>query len=160
MIIRVHGCKDLELEKTLIDATEFFARELLSRQMLPHIMVDIRLVTKMKDLGCCSILFFNDNYKPREFEIDLRRHRSVKNTLITLAHEMVHLKQFAKCELKDDHTRWRGFVVDSEAIDYHDLPWEIEANTLEYILYTLYIEEKQKGHHNEPLALLQHIPQI
>ena len=138
MIVRVSGCKDPEMELELQRATQFFASELLSRQMLKHIEVDIVMKTTIKDLGSCCIAFYNDWYKAREFEIELRRHRSRKNTLLTLAHEIVHLKQFAKGELNCNHTKWRGEKIDSESIEYSDLPWEIEANSLEYILYGLY----------------------
>ena len=145
MDIRVIGCKDKALETELYSATRFFASELLSKKMIPHISVEIVMKTKIKDLGNCVCTFTNDYYKPREFEIQLRRHRSLANTLKTLAHEMVHLKQFAKDELKVDHSKWKGESIDLEQIEYSDYPWEIEATSLENILYNLYLEHDKQN---------------
>ena len=143
MNLKVTGCKDPQLEAELHRAAQFFAAELLSKKMLKHITIEIKMKTVMKDLGSCSITYYNDWNKAREFEIELRRHRSVKNTLLTLAHEMVHIKQFAKGELNDEHTKWLGQKIDSDSIDYNDLPWEIEACSLEYVLYILYRDSMQ-----------------
>lgn len=98
----------------------------------------------MRDLGTCCIAEYNDWYKARIFEIELRKYRTIKNTLITLAHEMVHLKQFAKGELNEDHTKWLKQTFNSDEINYYELPWEIEASSNEYILYGLYEQEKQQ----------------
>jgi hypothetical protein len=140
MNLKVTGCKDPCLELSLQIATHFFAFQLLSPQMLPHIELEIVMKTKMEDLGNCAIVEFNDWYKAREFEIQLKRHRSLKNTLLTLAHEMVHLKQFAKGELNDANTKWKGQEIDTDVVEYSDWPWEIEANALELILYDRYVD--------------------
>ena len=145
MNISVTGCKDRDLEAEIYSATRFFASELLSKKMMPHISVDIVMKTKIPDLGQCVVTFHNDYYVPREFEIQLRRHRSIANTLKTLAHEMVHVKQFAKRELKVDHTKWKGEYIDVGQIEYADYPWEIEASSLECILYNLYIENDKQN---------------
>lgn len=139
MKVVVSGCNDPILEQELITAAKFFGRSLLSKQMYKYIHLDIELVSKINDLGNCCITYYNDWYKAREFEIQLRKKRSLKNTLITLAHEMVHVKQFAKGELNDDQNKWKGEFVDSDNISYFELPWEIEATSLEHILYTMYL---------------------
>lgn len=138
MKVIVTGSKDPLFEQELVTAAKFYGRELLSKQLLKHIHLEIVLVSSIPDLGNCCVTYFNDWYKAREFEIQLRRRRSKQGMLQTLAHEMVHLKQFAKGELNDGHTRWKGSHIDSDKIDYHDLPWEIEASSFEYILYALY----------------------
>jgi len=52
---------------------------------------------------------------------------------------MVHLKQYAKGELKDyarvKSIKWKGQVYDEDRIDYWDHPWEIEAYGRERGLY-------------------------
>ena len=55
---------------------------------------------------------------------------------------MVHLKQFAKGELSDDHTKWKGKRINPDKIKYDDQPWEQEASLTEYTLYTLYKQHK------------------
>lgn len=138
MNVTVTGCRDPQMERELVNATRFFGRFLLSRKMLPNISVEIMMKTTIPDLGSCAITYYNDWYKPREFEIELRRHRSLKNTLKTLAHEMVHLKQFAKCELNAEQTRWHRAPINTDDMSYMDYPWEQEANDLEHILYDVY----------------------
>lgn len=144
MKVTVTGSKNPYFEQELVTAAKFYGRELLSKQLYKHIHLEIVLVSNISDLGNCCVTFLNDWYKAREFEIQLRRRKSKKGMLQTLAHEMVHLKQFAKGELNDEHTKWKGRRVDSNTIDYHDLPWEVEASSYEYILYALYREYRQK----------------
>jgi len=57
--------------------------------------------------------------------------------LITLAHELVHAKQFIKGELSSDGRCWhqRGEVVDFTTKVHKQLPWETEADLLETRLY-------------------------
>jgi len=142
MNVEIKGCKDPILEEELIKASHFFAEELLTHQMLPHISLHISMRSTMRDLGTCSVTHYNSWYKPRTFQIELRRHRSFKTTLTTLAHEMVHLKQYAKGEIGIFLDKWHKQKIDTTAIPYEELPWEIEANFYEIMLYKLYQEEK------------------
>jgi len=52
---------------------------------------------------------------------------------------MVHVKQYAKGELKDyvrmNKTKWRDEIIESDELDYWDQPWEIEAHGRERGLY-------------------------
>lgn len=141
MNVKLSGSKDERVKQELERAARFYAKELLSRQMLPYIEVDISIKRKLPDLGYCTVAFLNDWNKPRFFDIELRHSASLERLLKVLAHEMVHLKQFARCELSEDHTRWRGFHIDPETIPYEEQPWEIEAATMEGVLYILYREE-------------------
>ena len=51
------------------------------------------------------------------------------NWLSTLAHEMVHVKQFARGELSSSLQHWKG--RDHSDTDYWDQPWEKEARRLQ-----------------------------
>ena len=144
MKVIVTGSKDPHFEQELIAAAKYYGKELLSKKLYKHIHIEIILVSTISDLGNCCITYYNDWYKAREFEIQIKRKKSTKSMLQTLAHEMVHLKQFAKGELNDSHTKWKGQSIDSENISYHDLPWEIEASGMEYILYAMYQEYRQQ----------------
>lgn len=144
MNIVVLGCKDQNLKDTIIQATTFFCSELLSKKMLPNIEIEIVMKSKMKDLGSCVVTNYNDWYKARYFEIELRKYRSLKNTLLTLAHEVVHLKQFARGDLNCDQTKWMGASFNTDAVAYYDYPWEIEACSMEHILYGLYCDHTYK----------------
>lgn len=73
-----------------------------------------------------------------EICIALDSKLSIPRLLLTLAHEMVHVKQFAKGQVKTEFTRfgnvktfWMGRQVKAK---YINRPWEIEAYTREDIL--------------------------
>lgn len=57
----------------------------------------------------------------------------VRQLVQTIAHEMVHVKQFARgqlrnCVVKDQLVNvWRGRVYAAEDLAYHRRPWELEA---------------------------------
>lgn len=59
----------------------------------------------------------------------------MEKLIITIAHEMVHVKQYAKGQMS--HTKnqrgrlWMGQKIKTE---YYDSPWEIEAFTKERVL--------------------------
>lgn len=62
----------------------------------------------------------------------------VHELIITLAHEMVHVKQYAKGQLKivkskngKMHFKWLGKKVNK---NYFDLPWELDAFRRERIM--------------------------
>lgn len=54
--------------------------------------------------------------------------------LSTIAHEMVHAKQYFRKELDGYATTWKGRKA--EGYKYENMPWEREARKLEFKLYT------------------------
>ena len=66
----------------------------------------------------------NKNGKPRHFIIEVNRYLNEKEKLMTIAHEMVHVKQFATLDLNEEMTYWRGRNVNAEKIPYIKKPWE------------------------------------
>ena len=127
-----------KVNKKLREATDFFATELFTPQMKRHIEVRIR----QRDLGTWHGLVSIDDYnvlnQPRSFVIELHKNDSVEEKLKTLAHELVHVRQYARNELNDEMNTWKGRKVDSDSMDYDDQPWEVEANQLGNELYELY----------------------
>jgi hypothetical protein len=66
---------------------------------------------------------------PRKFIIDINKDISKRMIISCLAHEIAHIKQYAKGELKDLNSGMSKFNQDyfEEDLDYHDQPWEIDA---------------------------------
>jgi len=62
------------------------------------------------------------------------------NWLSTLAHEMVHVRQFARGELNSSMTQWKSNKY-CDNIEYWDQPWEKEARRLQGKL----VEEFEKN---------------
>jgi len=61
----------------------------------------------------------------------------------TLAHEMVHVKQFAKghFQIVNGTNFWKGKKI-TKRVKYLDLPWEIEAFSKQEILFRKAVESK------------------
>ena len=90
-----------------------------------------------------------NRYRPRDFKIYLDHHqmdiddynRTLGDTewghrvLRTLAHELVHVKQYIRGELswRDAGLLWKGVNHNPKnLLHYYDLPYEIEAHGREY----------------------------
>lgn len=74
----------------------------------------------------------------KEIFLGLESRLSAPDICLTLAHEMVHVKQYAKGQLKQRPKRsgkvehiWMG-KVNKES--YYDCPWELEAFSRERVL--------------------------
>jgi hypothetical protein len=90
---------------------------------------------------------------PRAFGILINSRLSKRKQLQALAHELVHVKQFAKNELGcsesrkgQTFTRWKRSTVNETKRDYYELPWEIEAFGREYGLYKRYTKFVKDSH--------------
>lgn len=124
----------------------FIADKFMPR-MSDRIKVKIKFVTGLIDreftYGDC--IWEDQDYRPKEFTIRIDAGMSLRKTLLTVAHEMVHVKQFAKNELKQmcylKAHRWQGQYV-PEGTDYWDLPWEIEAHGREIGLFNQWISKE------------------
>lgn len=126
-----------QLQQDVCDAVNFFSDHLLSTKLSKHIVIELELKKHFRDHGDCEVIEYNSQRKARTFKIRLRKKKSYKSFIKTLAHEMVHVKQFALGEMSEFHDRWKDGVDHSDT-SYHDLPWEIEARTMEHVLYDKY----------------------
>ena len=86
--------------------------------------------------------------RPRHFEIEVGRNMRLRALLETVAHEMVHVKQYAQGELyesvKQGKHRWQGKWLPKDP-EYWDRPWEIEAHGREVGLFVRWAEQNQLG---------------
>ena len=140
MQISVKGVRSKKIQRTIKSAAEFYGSKLLSKRLAGTIDVTICLKRKLDDdaEGFCQFERIDKGIK--FFEIEILRDLPIENLLVTLAHEMVHLKQFASGELKPycipaNITNFKGKTVNEDLIDYWDLPWEIEAHGRERGLF-------------------------
>jgi hypothetical protein len=83
----------------------------------------------------------------REFEIEIDRKLPLRKLLTTVAHEMVHVKQYARRELHGaDGQVWLGKHYNTKKVSYWDQPWEIEAHGRETGLFVRWAEEHKLAH--------------
>jgi hypothetical protein len=99
----------------------------------------------LEEDGFCCIEDYNKSGKPREFTIEIDKSLNLKTMLLVLAHECVHVKQYATGELDDNLSVWRGRKVNSDKVPYWEHPWEIEAYGREKGLYVRFAEKHQLG---------------
>lgn len=132
MQIKVFNCPDKNFKPYVEEAARFYADELIeNKRILKNCYVAIRFNSKMDMYGLAGVEEVNTKNQPREFLIELHPGIGARNILSTLAHEMVHVKQYIKGELNDEMTLWKGKKVDSDKMDYWVHPWEIEAHGVE-----------------------------
>lgn len=123
------------------DALDFYMMLLLPATITRHIHVDLSFKKKLDDNcdGWCQIAGYNTRKKAREFDVEICKNRSMRYQLMTLAHEAVHIKQYALGEIDENMSTWKGVRIPSST-DYYDSPWEIEAHGRELGLYVRFCE--------------------
>lgn len=129
-------------EKKIIRlAANFFANILMSSRIVEKLEIQINIINtldnKQKILGSVGPSADADERYPREFVIDLERQKKLKSIVKCLAHEMVHVKQYAKGELRfhnrNDLVTFQKKMYKDD--DYWLSPWEIEAYGYEICLF-------------------------
>jgi len=103
--------------------------------------LDIKVVLKtLKDdaYGYCL------SETTREFELEIDKNLTLRKLLTTVAHEMVHVRQYARRQLTGDYT-WHGKTYHPKKVDYWDEPWEIEAHGRETGLFIRWAEKNKLG---------------
>lgn len=143
MVVSVEG-SGIRKREAVIEAAYLFKSILMPRMKTLHIDIHLSptLLYRTGDLGDCV---WEDKHKyPREFTINLDS-RDVDLMIQTLAHEMIHVKQWARGEMYDIYhdndssplkTRWKSKNISLSKIPYHDWPWEKEAFSLEEKLFS------------------------
>jgi hypothetical protein len=119
------------------DLTMFCLKNLMPK--MSKIIINIELISGLnKKEGLIGSCIWEDSiHLPREFTIKLDSTQKIKEILKTLAHEMVHIKQYARGELKDlaygdSICKWHDKFIRYDKLNYYDHPWEIEAYGREY----------------------------
>jgi len=77
-----------------------------------------------------------DNLSPKLYFMQLDSSIAMEQLIQTIAHEMVHIKQFVKGQIsyKGRSMYWLGNRVVKSKINYYDMPWEIDAWSKEKVL--------------------------
>ena len=145
MEIKVHARNiDSKLKIALYAMTEFaMARLVPSKRLRNNVSINVHL--KHHEEGGEAMLSEDANrYRPRDFKIIIDHHRAEiddygrtrtdtewGHTIIrTLAHELVHVKQYLVGDLtwRDRGMLWRGVMFAPEYLtDQLETPYEVEA---------------------------------
>lgn len=140
MIIRVMGGTKYQREVVYKVVGWTIRRLKLSRMSSLDIHV---ILKKLRGVdGYCSM---KDEEK-RTFAIEADKTLKLRQLIMTLIHEMVHVKQFARNEMIDypinDRYRWKTKTI-PENTPYDKMPWEREAVRLQEKLTDEFWREDQ-----------------
>ena len=123
-------------QKRCVDASQWFMNQYLPRHNVEVNVHHCRLEKRENVYGWAWIV--DCDYRPREFDIEIDNQLPIHQYIQTLLHELWHVYQHVKGDLKDRYGKrcWKG--VDHSKIDYENQPWEKEAVKMEKILYREY----------------------
>ena len=138
MNIRVKGGSKSQ-QKHVRSMVKFCIKTLMPR--MKTLDITVKLTSPDGAYGYC--LELDDN---RSFEIEVDKRLRLRTLLETVAHEMVHVKQYARRELHPVHDTWCGKTYNPKKVSYWDLPWEIEAHGRETGLFIRWAEQEKLGH--------------
>jgi hypothetical protein len=138
MFITVTGGTKTQ-KKYVQGIAEFCVKNLMPR--MRTLDITIKLCKPSGALGYCL-----ETENNRTFELEIDRTQSLRKLLETVAHEMVHVKQFARRELHPSKDEWYGKTYNPKKVSYWDLPWEIEAHGREVGLFIRFCEADKIGH--------------
>jgi hypothetical protein len=115
---------------------KYLAEYLLGKRLSKYIYIEVKY-QKMKDVyGLCDTIDY-ECPKHREFTLFIGKDMSRIQTIKTIIHEMVHVRQFARkhYDQSGNSFTWMGKRVNLDEDNYHRMPWEIEAVSYENPLY-------------------------
>jgi hypothetical protein len=142
VLLNNHGHPDERFNEYVQRASQFYAEQLFPKQLLRHLVVTVKFNKHLDAYGYTGVEKRNTRGQAREFLIELHPYISGKQILKTLAHEFVHVKHYVYGELNEEQTEWQGQPFDSDAVDYYELPWEIEAHGRETGLFTNFAKKE------------------
>lgn len=139
MKVKTRKFKNRTLSKFIREATEFYLQRLLPPSKYSKLIIDVVGRDIIDSEGSCE-----PDDKNR-YIIEIKKGMPLELSLITLAHEIVHVKQYALKELKVIYVKddlvdvWKGKRYRN--VDYIDQPWEQEAFSLDEDLYYDFLSE-------------------
>ena len=115
---------------------------ILGPRLARVVELDYHIVSNLDDFGDCE--WMDDNIRPREFCIQIRKEQSYSQMILTVVHEMVHVRQMARSELYEifrprQMQVWKGKRL-KKSIPYSKQPWEREAYRLQEPYAREYVE--------------------
>ena len=147
--IRFYNCPP-EQRQELRAAMEFYMETHLGPKLSRNICANVSFVHGLRRnerrRGDVCWSKYDTEHKPRTFRVRIDADISLRSKLFVIAHEVVHIRQFARGQLKGlgtNRTLWHGHKIESQSLSYWDYPWEIEARGMELSLYVKWRAHKK-----------------
>ena len=132
--VNVSGGKPYQ-RKRVESVVNYCIKKLMPR--MQTLDIDVKLTNlKGAAYGYCLSL------DKRTFELEIEKTLNFRTLLTTVAHEMVHVKQYARKELTEGS--WQGKLLNPNQ-DYWDRGYEIEAHGREIGLFVRWAEANNLG---------------
>ena len=132
----------------LMYMTQFLAENILGKRLAANVSLTIHFKKLKKNHWAYCEAYMLDGRKYRDFTLEVNKKLKRKKLIKTIAHELVHVKQYARNEF--DHKsgidyKWKGSIVSIEDKDYVKMPWEVEARSYEEPMYEKYINHLREN---------------
>lgn len=136
-------------QRTLAKSAVYFFLDKMCPRLKNKLYIRVigdKLLTERENIHADCDFLDTDSRYPREFKIRICTDTQIDLFLISLMHELIHVKQFARGELiyKGPVYKWKGKMVDPERVEYWDQPWEIEAHGREKGLVCQFLTKDEK----------------
>ena len=118
----------------------------VGKLLMPRMYKKLELEITFSDLSGSAYAYCHsyDDDPQRFFEIEMQEKLTRRHHISLMCHELVHVKQYARGELKhlsrDTRDSFMGVRYCPQKTDYWDQPWEIEAFGREVGLATRYFD--------------------
>jgi len=118
----------------------FCVLEMLNEKDWTGLEIEVN-VTKSTADGFCE--YSDTNISPKSFILEINKDLEGDELTKTVIHEMVHVKQYVKGQLKERYTPvhhhlWYKEMIIVNDDNFYDVPWEVEARELEEKLFHTY----------------------
>lgn len=125
-------------------AVKFYGKQLLSNRLYESLEIHLEFVElEDNEFGYCNV---EDEFN-KSFLISINKDLSAEHTLLVLAHEMGHVKQYAKRELKDyvygEKIKFQNRIFEKASVSYWQSPWEKDARNIERKLYRAFLKSEE-----------------
>lgn len=125
-------------------AVKFYAKQLLSDRLRESLHIHVEFIELLEnEYGYCN----SEDELNKTFLISINKNLTPEQTLLVLAHEMGHVKQYAKHELKDyvygDRTKFQDKIFEKASVGYWQSPWEKDARKIERKLYKAFLKSEE-----------------
>jgi hypothetical protein len=129
--------------KIVKQAAKWMLGYTLGPRLANNITLKINITEKLKNSNVYgSVIWEDDNHRPREYDMEICNYLNDRTLYRVLAHEIVHIRQYATGDLKDlaskaNYCKWKDELILAEGRgsgSYFDLPWEVEARKQQSVI--------------------------
>jgi len=126
----------------------------LGKRLANNIELTIRIAEDLVGTRFYGSVIWEDvNHRPRSYDMELCNYLTDRTLMRVLAHEVVHIRQYATGDLKDlatkaNYCKWKNKLVLAEGPgsgSYFNLPWEVEARRDQEVILREW--KKANGYH-------------